>query len=290
MPIRFLFCLLGLAGLLTGCGDPATGPRLDLVGSSRFISADRALTSPADTLTAKVYAEARDDNQQLRRLRITVGYNDETPLVYLDSALNRRDALFLLSFGSRTTSGRETWRFEAEDTDGQKASRSFRVRLRNPDSTLVYHRYTVRLQAPGTPYARPYLDLARGLAFPSYTVRTNAEAQQAVDLIYLPLAAGGPVLAAPADPQSGLNWPGRRRTLLRVTSLSQSAFTNTDTSEELEAAYTSNLSSPVTRTPALTKGAVLAFITADSRYGLLYVADVLASPVPALVLNVRIQR
>ena len=110
--MRFWSFLL-FSVLLSGCNpEPNPGPRIDLVGSTSpaFLSSDRLSTTPADTFTTRLFAEARDtvNGPALTRLRITVDYTptrnpytyptttafdpalvpkDTLPLVYLDSVL-----------------------------------------------------------------------------------------------------------------------------------------------------------------------------------------------------------
>lgn len=304
------------AGLaLAACNpDPNPGPQIDLVGSSRFLSTDRRTTTLGDTFTTRIYAQSRDTSNgpELRHLRIRVEYAptfnpivypappfDPTNfpkdnLIYLDSTLKagQRQIAFQFTAGNRTTSGRENWTFEVEDADGRVSSRGFRVAVRNNDSALVYHRYTLRLPAPNLPAARRFLALRPGLALPAFTLRTSAANQALIDLVYLPGA--GSSLAAPNDPllNSALaSWTTRRATQLRSTSLTQANFESLDTETELTNAFTTGSAfTPATRTGALTKGQVVAFRTADNSTGVIFVQDLLKAPTPAALLQVRVTK
>ena len=74
--LRILLFLLPLA-LLTAC-DPALGPgpRIALVGSTRFLSANRLLTIPGDTVTTKLYASTAEQ-EPLTRVRIAVTFTPQ---------------------------------------------------------------------------------------------------------------------------------------------------------------------------------------------------------------------
>ncbi|TGE15662.1 hypothetical protein [Hymenobacter elongatus] len=316
--MSLLAVVLPLAGVLAACSsesESGPNPYLDLVGTSRYLSSNRILTTPGDTLTTRLYAEAADSlNSPLRRLRITVTYEpsknpiiypanlfnydpgsarNDPEFVYLDSMLTTRRAqqalAFQFTFGARTTTGREVWKFEAEDQQQRVASRSYRLTLRNADSALVYHRYSVRLQAPGTAASRSFLALLPGLTLPGFTMRNNPAAQQLVDVVYLPTAAGAPSLSTPADTRLKLpaTWT-RRATQLRLLS-DTASFAATTTSQGFEDVF-SRAQAPVTSTGALRRNQVVAFRTADQKYGLILVQEIKTTPTPTLNLQVRIAK
>ena len=317
--LRILLLLPPLA-LLAAC-DPALGPgpRIALVGSTRFLSANRLLTIPGDTVTTKLYASTAE-TEPLTRVRIAVTFTprkepldrsalqasntlyrdypkDSVGLVYLDTLLSprTREFVFQNTVSIRTTSGRETWTYEATDSENRTSQTSIVLALNNADSALVYHRYTVRLQTPRDFDSRPYLALLPGLTFPRYSARMSQGVQQLIDLIYLPGANNGVVLASPADQRIPLAWPvgGRRATQLRAPTAipDLNAFSAADTDLELTAAFDTGtaLADPL-RTPPLTKGQIIAFRTADQKSGLIYVDSFVLTPVPSVVLQVHIQK
>ncbi|MBC6700490.1 hypothetical protein [Hymenobacter sp. BT190] len=307
--------------LLAGCNpEPNPGPRIDLVGSTspQLLSASRTSTVPADTFTTRVFAEARDtiSGPALTRLRITVDYvrnrnpysypvgipfdpnqvpTETAPLVYLDSVLapGKRAIAFQYTAVARSTSGKETWNFQVEDTQGASNKRSYVLTLRNPDSLLTYHRYTLRLQAPLTRGSRSYLALSAGLALPAFAVGPSTAANRdSIDVVYLPLAGGARALAAPADPALTLrSWTTRRRTEFRATTLDEAAFSATDSNAELLAAFAAGLPlTPSTNTGTLVRGRTIAFRTASNKTGLIYIDDFPTAPRPAVQLRVRITK
>lgn len=314
-----LLLLLAPPLLLAGCNpEPNPGPRIDLVGSTspQLLSASRTSTVPADTFTTRVFAESRDtmNGPALTRLRITVDYvrnrnpyiypvgaafdinqvpAETAPLVYLDSALapGKRAMVFQYTAVTRSTSGKETWTFQVEDTEGASNKRSYVLTLGNPDSLLTYHRYTLRLQAPLTRSSRSYLALSAGLALPAFALGpTTAANRDSIDVVYLPLAGGARALAAPIDPGLTLrNWATRRRTEFRTTTLNEAAFTAADSNAELLAAFGTG-TTPSTNTGALVIGRTIAFRTASNKTGLLYVDAFPTAPRPAVQLRVRITK
>lgn len=312
--MRFSPILLLLFALAACNPDPKPGPRLDLVGSTRFLSADRASTTPADTFTTRFYAEMRGrDAASLKALRVRVRYTptrnpidyptpydadrapqDPGPLTYLDSLLpaGQREAAFQFTANTRTTSGVEQWVFEAEDTDGNVTQRTFRLRLRNADSTLVYHRYTLRVSAPTGPGARSYVALLPGLALPPYALRNRPDNQALIDVAYVPLASNAPSLAVPTDPLAQLgNWANRRATQLRRTTLNEEAFNSADTAGELQAAFTNGTDfATATNTGPLVRNQVVAFRTADNKTGLLFIQEFPTAPTAAILMRVRITK
>jgi hypothetical protein len=321
MHYRLLLLFASPLLLLAGCNpEPNPGPRIDLVGgtSPALLSASRTSTVPADTFSTRVFAESRDtvSGPPLTRLRITVDYvrnrnpyiypvgipfdpdrvpTEKAPLVYLDSVLapGKRAIAFQYSAVARSTSGKETWTFQVEDTEGASNKRSYVLTLRNPDSLLTYHRYTLRLQAPLTRKSRSYLALSAGLALPAFALGpTTAANRDSIDVVYLPLAGGARALAAPADPALTLrSWATRRRTEFRTTTLNEAGFTAADSPAELLAAFTAGtvLTTP-TNTGVLTKGQVIAFRTASNKTGLLYIDDFPTAPQLAVQLRVRITK
>ncbi|MCB2380000.1 hypothetical protein LGH70_20570 [Hymenobacter sp. BT635] len=324
MRIRSSLGVCFLLGGLAACSSDLNSdpnPYLDLVGSTRYVSTNRVVTTPGDTLTSKLYAAVANlaGSDSLERLRITVAYSpflnpiaypanynpttDEgksEELVYLDTMLRAKPPLkevaFQFTFGTRTATGREVWRFEVEDSQQRTASRSFRLTLRNNDSALVYHRYAVRLQRPATVASRSYLALLPGLALPKFTVRTNLAAQQLIDLMYLPSSSGA-VLASPTDAEALKimkdPWPSatRRATKLRLVARSDSTgFGSATTSQSFQEIYDRAPLAPSTSTGVLRKNQLVAFLTADNKYGLILVSDVKTTPVPTLDLQVRIAK
>lgn len=320
MPFRILLLLLLPWALLVSC-EPSLGPgpRIDLIGSSRFLSINRLVTVPGDTVTTKLYTSAGEATP-LRRVEISVLFTprknplkydsllsnnvlyldypkDSIPLVYLDTLLPGRtnDFVFQNTFSARTTSGFETWTFKSEDTDGRTSNTSIRLGLHNVDSALAYHRYTIRLQTPRDFDNRPYLALLSGLTFPRYSARMSQGVQRLIDLIYLPVANNGVVLASPSDTRVPLAWAAgnRRTTQLRAPNpaLDLNGFNAADTPAELDALFNAGSAfAESSRTPTLTKGQIIAFRTKDNKSGLLYVQDFALTPVPSVVLQVHIQK
>ncbi|WP_375434652.1 hypothetical protein [uncultured Hymenobacter sp.] len=316
--------------------EDESGPRVDLVGGSRFLSASRTVTTAsntaalADTFTTRVFAERQDDGAELNRLVIAVEYSptpypyvyptttafnpndipkEPASIVYLDTTLTRQQrqsVAFQFTANTRTTSGREKWVFTAYDADNKKKERSFTLVLRNSDSLRVaaYHRYTILLPAPTTPYSRSSLALLPGLALPPNALRGRPENQELIDLAYLPLADGERALAAPNDAQlmrtnalfNASNWLKRRHTSLRGTDWDSARFANATTTEAFQNAFNDGQILPSgTRTEALRArgiGRVLAFKTDEgsARYGLIFIQSFLTAPTPAIKMQVRITK
>lgn len=288
----YLLLLLLASASLTSCSlDDESGPRIDLVGGSRFLSASRTVTTPtntaafADTFATRVFAERRDDGAELSHMRIVVEYSptpnpyayptttafnpNDIPkapasIVYLDTALTgpqRQSVAFQFRTNTRTTSGREKWVFTAFDADNKKKERSFTLVFRNSDSARVaYHRYTVLLPAPTTPNSNSSIALLPGLTLPSTALRGRPENQALIDLAYLPLANGDRALATPNDPElkrsnslyNTTNWSNRRNTLLRGTDLDSVRFAGITTSNDFRNTFNNGQVLPsITRTGAL---------------------------------------
>lgn len=330
----YLLLLLAASTLLASCAlDDGSGPRIDLVGGTRFLSAGRTITTTSgtttvpDTFTTRVFAERRDDEAELNRLRIrveyaptpypyiypAVGFNpDSIPkepasIVYLDTLLTgvqRQSVAFQFTANTRTTSGREKWVFTAYDADNKAKERSFTQVLRNNDSaSIAYHRYTVLLPAPITQYSRSNLALLPGLTLPPNALRKRPENQQLIDLAYLPLANGERALASPTDEllirTNALfrtdNWSMRRNTVLRGTDLDSAGFAGAVTREVFQTLFTNGQAlANLTRTGALvargTTRRVFAFKTASDKYGLIFIQSFPTVPTPGIKLQVRIMK
>ncbi|TGE26507.1 hypothetical protein [Hymenobacter metallicola] len=316
------FLLLGLVA--ASCSDDSESgpnPYLNLVGSSRFVSTNRVLSGAGDTLSTRLYTAVADTNSatdQLQRLRITVAYtpgknpvvytptydpttygNNTEELVFLDSLLSttkpKQQLAFQFTFNARTTSGRELWKFESEDNQQRTASRSYRLTLRNGDSALVYHRYTARLQAPRAISSRSFLALLPGLTLPKFTIRNNPGAQQLVDLIYQPTAAGEPALSSPDSSVlklRGAKWNVKRTTQLRLASVGDSAsFGGANNIAAFTAIFNrGTLPLAPTTTGPLRRRQLIAFLTQDNKYGLIQVENIRTTPVPTLDLQIRIAK
>ncbi|UOQ73493.1 hypothetical protein [Hymenobacter cellulosilyticus] len=304
------------AGLLASACAPdssnSPNPYLNLVGSSRYISANRVATTPGDTLTTKLYAEATGDST-LRRLLITVAYSPrknpivypdplsnynpnnfpEPELVYLDTTLTKKKELaYQFTFNTRTTSGNEQWKFEAFDTQNRSSSRGLRLTLRNNDSLLAYHRYSVRLQEPRNSTSRSFLALSSGLPLPGFTVRLKPNAQQLIDLVYVPTADGKPSIATLVDKAVKLDsiWRKNPRItrLRQVAAADQGGFASSISAQSFASIY--ERGTAITNTGALAKNQLFAFLTADGKYGLLTVLEIRQTPIPTLDLQVRIAK
>lgn len=302
--------LLALPALATAC-EPAleAGPRVQFVGDSRLTTTARRLTTPADTVTTRLYAQA-DGDTPLEHLIITVNYEPKPEpvlysdftggkvpaeeIVYLDSTgFSLRELVFQSTQPTRSTAGAETWRYEVSDAQNRKGARSLRLYLPRTDSLAVYHSYTVTLDGPRAqvPDTRRFLALREGLALPGFSVRSNLPAnQQRIDLVYrLDKSTTAPILSLPTDDSLKLAWPRRRATQIRSTALDSVAFQSASTSTLLRAAFDNGtaFARPVTTGP-LRRGQVLAFLTPEGKAGLLRVQRIGTSSRRQLVVQVRV--
>jgi len=336
MLLRFsLWLTLGVLLLLTACQpDLEPGPLLDFVGGTRYTAYTRIITTPADTLTFKIFAATTKaqggdtaDAPNLTNMLITVTYSprvnpinysalvapnqfypygDSTELVVFNRSMRRKTFAFQNTFSARSTPGRETWTFRSTDEDNRTSTTSFQLTVQpaNNDSTLAYHRYTVGLQAPRTFTSRSYLALLPGLTFPRY-IGSSSDTKvpypslyPLIDLVYVSGANNAATLVSPSavDTTQIITtlWPTdsttRRTTLLRTTDLNASTFAATSSVAALTAAYSAGTSAPATRTQTLVKGGVYAFRTQDKKVGLLYVEELITTPIPAVRLQVRITK
>ena len=237
----------------------------------------------------------------------STGYDpDDVPedigrLIFLDTVLTgeqQQSIAFQFQAGTRTTSGREIWRFQANDVDGESNEGGFTLRLRNADSLLTYHRYTTILPAPTNYRSRSYISLLPGLALPSFSLRQHPENQNLIDLVYLTLPNGGRALATPNNPtfkDRSAFWTNRRATKLRATTLDSAAFTAAADSAQLVSAFNAANVNLITSTGALPSrgaGRVFAFQTADApaKTGLIFVQSIITVPTPAIRMQVRITK
>ncbi|UOR04743.1 hypothetical protein MUN82_17560 [Hymenobacter aerilatus] len=333
MLLRFSSWLM-LGTLLTACQpDLESGPLLDFVGGSRYTAYTRVINTPADTLTFKIFAattkaQGNDttkapkltnmkilvtyspritpiDYQNLTAPNLQYPYGDPTTLTVFDQKIERRTFAFQNTFSTRSTPGRETWRFDSTDDEGHTSTTSFQITVRpsTSDSTLTYHRYTVGLQAPRTFTSRSYLALLPGLTFPRYIGSGTdspgtaySDIYRLIDLVYLPGADNSIVLASPSAVPTQLSplWPTdsttRRTTRLRNTNLNASTFAAAASPADLTAAYTAGTSPAATRTENLVKGRVYAFRTQGGQFGLIYVENIITTPIPAARLQVHITK
>jgi hypothetical protein len=320
---RYLLLLTPFLFLMFTACDPGvtSGPRIDFVGSNRFTSSDRIVSTPGDTISSFLYADNRDRNTSddkeyspLRHLRVVVIYDPGlTPNTYLTNALARPDTITYLDstlvdtttsfvfrhdFTNRTTPGRETWRFEVEDADGKKASRQYRLTTRRTDSTTVVHSYSTLLQAPQTHLRarRSFLDATNGLALTGYAA-TNPGFQKLIDLAYVPGPNNAFGLAAPNAPAPVMSaagtsvWPTKNATELRTTTLKLTDFNNANSNEALRVGFNDGTISG-SYIPTIAEGAVIAFrtTTGDQRIGLIYVQDILPTAIPTVLLQVRVSK
>lgn len=316
-PTLLLSSLLGLAACQPDLGS---GPRVDFVASNRFTTGNRRLTTPGDTVTTRVYAEAQNDTR-LTHMRITAeyqpvpegiiypqaGYEEgkqpSFTLTYLDTTFEAvarftKEFAFQSVQAARTTAGKETWVYEATDNNGNTGKRSFYLRLGRSDSAFIYHSYRLGLQAPAANNSirRSFLALRSGLALPKFTVRTapqNEKAQQLIDILYIPSVTNGPGLATPTSIQakSAALWPTKRLTRIRRTALTQTEFTALITTTQFASAFAGGTSfSDSTYTGAVTKNQVIAFRTPEGNSGAILVEDIITTGIPTLVLQVRVAK
>ncbi|NVO31596.1 hypothetical protein [Hymenobacter lapidiphilus] len=299
--------LLVLPGLLAAC-EPGlgSGPRVQFVADSRLTATARRLTTPADTVTTRIYARA-EGNNLLQRLLITVTYEpkpepitysllgeeeDPETIVYLDSTVSSlKELVFQSTQPTRSTAGAETWRYEVFDAEN-KGARSLRLYLPRADSLAVFHSYTVTLDAPraGVPDTRRFLALREGLALPGFSVRNLPANQQRIDLIYqFDNTISAPVLSLPTEESLKLTWPQPRATQIRSTSLDSTAFQNAGTAQLLRSAYDSGTGfARSTTTGPLRRGQVLAFLTPEGKPGLLRVQRIGTTNRRQLTVQVRV--
>ncbi|WP_223653523.1 hypothetical protein [Hymenobacter psoromatis] len=265
--MRFLLAVLSLL-LLGGCAKSNGPVRLYFISSGRFTSGSRTGVGPGDTLATRIYVDANPTSTSsatstskntLAQFLVQVQYSPlrtpfvypfplatfsysslpkDSPITYLDSTLTSRptDFLYTSVFGTRTTSGSETWTFTATDKDGNMSVRSFTLAVRRADSTQVFHDYTLNLPAVANNVAaRRFIDLRAGQAYPRYSV-ANPQVQQFVDLVLLP---DGQRLASPDDPAVKLTtWAApRHHTTFRLTTLTAITFTSTQDTTAIHQAF-----------------------------------------------------
>lgn len=327
--IRPLLVVLPLLLLVVACTKINSPLKLYYISSSRFTSGSKTVGA-GDTLSTRLYAATSTEAASANRLthfRVTVTYSPLTApfayptnlatfsytslptsqeVVYLDSALTTspRDFLYTSTFGARTTSGTETWLFEAQDTDGNTSARSFTLAVRRPDSTQVYHDYTLRLPSSNNTYgpgARRFIDLKSGLVYPSYSVLPNPALQKQTDLILLTDAAR---LATPDDPSITLNakrW-SKDKSNIHPTRFSLTALTATtfaDAKDSIAIRQQFVASNSTTLLTKLAVDQVYAFHTYDGTdtrpkpkpiYGLMRVVSLPAGSTAGLRLLVRLAK
>ena len=306
---RYLLLLPALATLLLTACEPAlqSGPRVEFVGSSRFNTTDRRLTTPGDTVANKVYGEA--DGSDLTRLQITVDYEpvpepiiydpiqepQERTFTYLDMAIpaSAKDEYAFQSVQpTRTTAGLEVWHYKFTDAEGRTGVRSLRLRLGRTDSAAAYHSYTVTIQAPGDKRRR-FLALREGLVLPDFSVIDLPQNQPLIDLVYVPqTGTAAPTFATTTDDALGLKWTNPRLTLIRSTSLTAANFAAVGTTVALTTAFNNGLTFPTraTSTGVLKEGQVIAFQTPGEKYGLLLVQTIVTTGIRSVVVQVRVSK
>lgn len=307
--LRLILPLAAVGLLSTGCEQPITSPRLDFIAVNNTLTNDR-VASAADTFEVRAFAETLEGDPQLRRFTVTakevyfesrsIPNQGETrdPLVYFDTVFSAGNAprsfLFVNRFGASTNSGRQTWTYTVTDADGNKASRGYRLTVRQADSLNAVHSYSVRLQAPRRSNSRASLAALRGFVLPPHATR-QPDYQQLADLLYLP-GSTGPRLGAPSSYAARTHpvlrtkfWQTRRATRLALTGLTQSEFTSISTAEALSDAVTAAALLPDTAVAA-PRGRVLAFRTADGSDGLVYVNSLGPTAPVDLILDVKVRR
>ncbi|MFD2784254.1 hypothetical protein [Hymenobacter rubripertinctus] len=306
---RYLLLLPALAALLLTACEPALqpGPRVEFVGSTRFNTTDRRLTTPGDTVANRVYGEA--DGSALARLQITVDYEpvpepiiydpiktpDKRTFTYLDMAIpdaGKEQFAFQSVQPTRTTAGQEVWHYKFTDAEGLTGVRSLRLRLGRTDSAAAYHSYTVTVQAPGDKRRR-FLALREGLTLPDFSVIDLPQNRPLIDLVYVPqTGTAAPTFATATDAVLGLLWPNARATLIRNTPLTSVEFAAAGTTAALTTAFNNGTSFAPrpTSTGALKEGQVMAFLTPGDKYGLLLVQTIVSTGIRSVVVQVRISK
>jgi hypothetical protein len=297
----FAFLLFPAFILLAACSKEPRPVRLDFIGSSRFTSTNRR-ASPGDTLSVRLYASGSDSiNAPLSRFQVTVTYEptrnpviypaigyvrnleNDLPIVYLDKKLSAQEArqfLYQSTFGTRTTSGNERWEFTLTDAQANKITRSFRLRIANPDSLALYHQYLLRVPAAPASPARPLVALLSGLAFPTTILEADAANGKLIDIVYRPgntsleVYQGNPV--------------GSRAVLHTI--LDTARFTSLNNPEQLSAAFEASQAAAVTTTGPLLPNSVYAFSTVEGNKGVFRVRRILQTPYPMLELLVRVRK
>lgn len=325
MRFRLLFLLLPL---LAACAKEPGPVRLDFVGATSLTSSDRSV-SAADTIITRGFASG-DDLLARLRITVTYepqpnpvvypavlsSYNPSTnpsspELVYLDSVLgpNQRELAFRNRFGVRTTSGTERWSYSITDNSGRSISRGYRIVVRKPDSAAVLHNYTMfaRLSERGT-QARPFLQLAAGLLWPRFALRAQPDNQQLIDAVLLRRGSGVRFASPSSDSlrASPDNWARMRRkkTVFTRITISTTRFNNLNTVASLRNAFQSGVAdapdslftNPLIRRTTTLNDTVsastnaIAFRTAEQKYGVLFVSDIVETPYPGIKFTVRVQK
>ncbi len=309
---------LALVCLLPGCGKTNGPVRLDLVGASNLTSSDRTVGA-ADTVATRLFAESSGAGQSLRRLTVTVAATPtRRPFLYpaalsafkladvpadtlqtlLDStlALGTRSLAFQTTLTARATAGTERFEFRVTDSDGNTATRAYRLTVRRPDSLAAVQTYTLLARPGRRAAARPYVALRTGQLLPASAGRPALpQNHRLIDLVVVETAADVR-LAAPNVPALIAlpdRWPNPRATRLHPTPFDNAGFGNPSTAAQFQSIFDTTApyaTSVESYTDALAKGNVIAFKTADGRYGLIQVDDITRTPYTTLKLSVRMAK
>jgi|GEM_PF-1355676 len=320
----FVTLLLGGLGACTKVSGPL---QLYFVGSSRFTSGNKTGQQPGDTLATRVFATTSTASPaSLQRLLVRVTYTPNyqpfaypQPLTafvfsnlpagqqytYLDTLLSAGTKSYLLTsvFGVRTTAGAERWEYEATDTDGHTASRSFVTTVRRGDSTQIYHNYPLRLNVPARGVSvRRFIQLKPGLAWPAYTVLGTAPnstpaLQGLIDMVQ---SVDGLRLLSPdtlGNTVSTKVWADSRRraTRFRLTALASADFASQQDTIAIRQQYATARGGVRQSISNLTVGQVYAFRTRPLQnqlptFGLLRVVSVPGGSAAGLQLEVRVAK
>lgn len=324
---RLVLALAFLLALLAACTKVSGPLQLFFIGSTRFTSGNRAGLGAGDTLATRLYAVVNDTKGNgLREVRITTTYSPSrqpfayplpltafvysslpTPeqITYLDTTFTTpypKNFLLTSVFGVRTTAGTERWEYEATDSLGNTAIRSFVATVRRSDSTAVFNDYFLRLNVPARGVGtRRFIQLKSGLALPAYTVlgtsANRSHTQQALtDLVQSidGLRLFSPDSLSRAVTVSATTWPlaQRRATRFRLTTLDATGFSGQQDTISIRQQYRQANSRVRAVLQGLTVNQVFAFRTAPfggapPTFGLLRVVSTPGGASAGLQLEVR---
>lgn len=257
------FCILGLLGCLTGCGnDPEPRTGLLFASGNNLLTQNQAVTG-GQVYAASLYAQTGEENP-FTRFRIIRTYDGTDSITYLDSTLNTTEFGLYFNFGTRSFAGQETWRFVITDQNNTEYSRRFTLTTSTGNTAAKpFNTYSSYFYKNSALDNLQYFSLRDGTVYPGFIGRNNAAVKDFVDFYFDQDAAK----VISVNPVASAN------TQFKPSSLTPAAYNEIVTLDALQTAYTTNSNAPVSVIQNLIKNQVIAFNT-NSRSGLIRINSI----------------
>lgn len=298
--LNYLLGLIILTGLVfASCSkdeDP-NPPTINFKGGTHvgtgmdYVDGDITLTT-AEQFMVGLTASA-DSDTKLKNIKVVRNFENVISITQFDSTFNESSFAIDVIFLAYPTAGTEVWTFTATDKNDNQTSINFTITTEAVSSGII--EYTDKILGSHQSNTGSSFASFDGSVYSLADAKANADK---IDFLYFYGATNLATIAAPDDSDAALVFFDATNGLQTWSVLNNTRFKDAGiTSVQFDAVLTSTELFVIASQPApdaskaneLEVDDVLAFLTADSKYGLLKVTNIVDGAAGEIEISVKIE-